>query len=230
MGIWDNVKKSGTKTKIRGEMMLLEREASARKKLFGIEFYDLITNDKNKLLGVSAGTIFKGQRAELQEPFERAKDDIAGKQALKEDRQKSLDVLEVKGAHTLPDQTMGQKVRKGGAHLSNAATATNLAGRMAWIDREIKIRKEEFGIEVFSYFTESASGGGEDGGDKRTSLKKKLSQSLGNSLSSVTQHEKDIQACIDSAIKDVAAIEDKIKSKQRQMGLVDSETEPLTSS
>ena len=80
--LWDNVKKSGQKTKIRGEMMLLEREANGRKKLFGIELYDLITNDKNKLLGVSAGTVFKGKIEQLKEPFERAKDDISAKQAL----------------------------------------------------------------------------------------------------------------------------------------------------
>lgn len=219
MPFWDNVKKSGQKTKLRGEVMLLEREANARKKLFGIQFYDLVTNDKNKLLGMSAGTIFKGKREELKEPFERARDDIAGHQAQKDIHQKDLDVLEVKGAHSLPDHTVGQKVNKAGATMSNAATATKIAGQIALIDRQMKIRKEEFGMEVFGNVME-----GEEG-EKKGGIKKRLTATV----QSLTPHEKEIQACIDAAKSDVKAIGDKIKSKQTQMGFLDSESVPLNS-
>lgn len=217
MKFFDKAKKQAQKTKIRGDIILLERQANTKKKAFGIQFYDLITNDKNKLLGVSAGTIFKGHREELKEPFERARDDIAGKQAQKDIHQKDMDVMEVKGAHTLPDATVGEKVNKAGAAMSNAATATKLSGKMALLDREMKIRKEQFGVEVFEYFSAPADG------EKKGGMKKRISEKL----SGVTQHEKDIQACIDAAKADVAETEDKITSKKREMSFVDDETQPL---
>jgi hypothetical protein len=220
MPLWDKVKKSGQKTKLKGEILLLEREANARKKLFGIEFFDLVTNDKNKLLGISAGTIFKGQREELKEPVERARDDIAGMQAQKDIHQKDLDVLEVKGAHTLPDQTVGEKVNKAGAVMSNAATATKLAGKKALIDREIKVRKEEFGLEVFEHFLKEE----EKKEERKGGIKKKIAATM----SSLSQQEKDIKACHEIAQMEVAAIQEKINSKKKQMGFLDSEeTEPL---
>eukprot|EP00980_Cylindrotheca_fusiformis_P014787 scaffold4026_cov117-Cylindrotheca_fusiformis.AAC.22 len=218
MGIFDKAKKQAQKAKIRGDIVLLERQVNTKKKAFGVEFYDLITNDKNKLLGVSAGTIFKGQREELKEPFERARDDIAGKQAQKDIHQKDLDVMEVKGAHTLPDTTVGEKMNKAGAAMSNAAKSTQLSGKMALIDREIKIRKEQFGVEVFEHFSPTVAEGDSKGG---------VSKRISEKLSGLTQHEKDIQACIDSAKSQVASIEEKITSKKREMSFLDDEKAPL---
>lgn len=89
---------------------------------FGIALYDQISKDKTKVLGISAGTIFKGDRAFIKEVYERARDDVNFQQVQKDIHQKDLDVLEVKGAHTLPDQTVGQKFNKAGAAVSNAVS------------------------------------------------------------------------------------------------------------
>jgi hypothetical protein len=217
MKFFDKAKKQAQRTKLRGDIILLERQTNTKKKAFGVEFYDLITNDKNMLLGVSAGTVFKGHREELKEPFERARDDIAGKKAQKDIHQKDMDVMEVKGAHTLPDATVGEKVNKAGAVMSNAASATKLSGKMALLDREMKIRKEQFGIEVFDYFSAPTDG------EKKGGMKKRISEKI----SGLTQHEKDIQACIDAAKANVAEVEDKITSKNREIGFLDQETQPL---
>jgi chromosome segregation ATPase len=219
MSMWDKVKKSGQKTKLRGNVVLLEREATARKKVFGIDLYDMMTNDKNKLLGVTAGTLFKGQQTELKEPFGTARDDIAGIQAQKDIKQKNIDVLEVKGANTLPDSTLNQKMTKAGRAISNASNATKLQGQMALLDREMKIRKEQFGIEIYDLSKAS---------DEKES-KKGLRASISNTLSNLSQQEKDIQACIDAAKKEVGAIEGRIKSKQTEINVLDEEMKPLTS-
>lgn len=217
MSMWDKVKKSGQKTKLRGNIVLLEREATARKKVFGIDLYDMMTNDKNKLLGVTAGTLFKGQQTELKEPFEKAKDDIYGIQAQKDIKQKDLDVLEVKGANTLPDSTINQKMSKAGRAISNASNGTKLQAQMALLDREMKIRKEQFGVEVFDLSKAS---------DEKES-KGGLRASISNSLSNITQQEKDIQAVIDKGKKDVGVIESRIKSKQSEINMLDEEMKPL---
>jgi predicted nucleic acid-binding Zn-ribbon protein len=219
MSMWDKVKKSGQKTKLRGNMALLDREATARKKVFGIDLYDMMTNDKNKLLGVTAGTLFKGQQTELKEPFEKARDDISGIQAQKDIKQKDLDVLEVKGAGTLPDTTINQKMTKAGRAISNASNGTKLQAQIALLDREMKIRKEQFGVEV--YGLSKASEEKESGGGIRASIS--------STLSSLSKQEKDIQECIDKAKKDVGAIEGRIKSKQTEIGILDEEMKPLAS-
>jgi len=220
MGLWGSVKNAAEKTKIRGDIALTRRGIMARKKKFGEEFYDCLTNDKQKLLGVSAGTlsVFKkgGQNDELRAAFERARDDIRGHQATKEQRQNRLDVMEVKGSHTMPDSTIGQKVNKTGKQLSNAGTGTKIRAKMALIDREIRLRKEEFGLEVFDLSKTT--------GDKK---KKGLKGKISKAITGLSDQEKEIQNVVDMAKKDVEAVEDRVKSLERQLKFTDSETEPL---
>ncbi|KAG7374576.1 hypothetical protein IV203_013671 [Nitzschia inconspicua] len=216
MSWWEKVKKSGQKTKLRADITLAERESKARQKKFGIDLYNVLANDKQKLLGVAAGTLFKGNQEELKAAFERARDDIAGRLAHKEELQRKRDVLEVKGAHTMPDTTVGEKLNKAGKAVADAGMDTKLRAQQALIDREIKIRKEEFGLEIFHAVKPSDQ--------KERGIKGALS----NAISNLSEHEKDIQSVIDLAKKDVEAIDRKIQSLNRQMHLVDPESQPLT--
>eukprot|EP00934_Nitzschia_sp_Nitz4_P000994 Nitzschia sp. Nitz4//scaffold28_size193895//135550//136221//NITZ4_001675-RA/size193895-processed-gene-0.233-mRNA-1//1//CDS//3329546012//994//frame0 len=218
MGLWDKMKSNTKKLKLQGEVQLLQRDITSKKKKFGVELYDLLTNDKNKLLGISAGTLFKGQQEELKEPFERARDDIASIRSRKDIKQRDLDVLEVKGAHTLPDYTMGQKVNKAGRAISNGAKGTKLQAEMALLDREIKVRKEQFGVEVFDLAKESE--------EKKT---RNPVKQLSNAISNLSQQEKDIQTCIDKAKDLVATVESTIRSKQTEIHSLDEEMEPMMS-
>jgi hypothetical protein len=221
MGVWGSVKNAAEKTKVRGDMALAQRGITVRKKKFGEEFYNVLTNDKQKLLGVSAGTlsVFKtgGQNDELRIAFERARDDIRGKQARKEELQNRLDIMEVKGTHTMPDVTIGQKMSKTGKMFSNAGKGTKIRAQMALIDREIKIRKEEFGLEVYVLAKTTE--------DKD---KKGLKGALSKAMTGLSDQEKEIQKVVDTAKKDVEAIEGKLKSLERKISFLDSETEPLT--
>jgi len=223
MGIWGNVKNAAEKTKLRGDIALKQRRIMARKKKFGVEFYDILTNDKQKLLGVSAGTlsVFKkgGQNDELRVAFEKVREDIRGKQARQQELQNRLDIMEVKGSHTMPDGTIGQKVSKTGKMFSNAGTGTKIRAQMTLIDREIKIRKEEFGVEVYDLAKPSD--------DK---LKKGLKGAISKAVAGLSDQEKEIQKAVDTAKKDVEAIEGEVKSLERQKNFLGSEneTEPLT--
>ena len=222
MGLWGSVKSAAGKTKIRGDIALTQRGIISRKKKFGENLYDCLTNDKQKLLGVSAGTlsVFKKgrQNDELRGAFERCRDHIRGKQARKEELQNRLDVMEVKGSHTMPDATIGQKMSKTGKMFSNAGTGTKIRAQMTMIDREIKIRKEEFGLEVFDLAKSS-----ED--KQQKGLKGKISKAM----SGLSDQEKEIQNIVDEAKKDVEEIEERVKSLERKIAILDSETEPLAS-
>jgi len=215
--LWKKAKNAAIKTKIRGEIALLERECVGRKKKFGVELYNLLTNDKNKLLGITAGTLFEGKQKQIKEPFQRARDDMGGIQARKDVKQKDLDVLEVKGAHSLPDTTAEEKMRKVGKHMTDAGTSAKLKTEMALIDREMLIRKEQFGLEVFELTIAS------DEDQKKKGLKGVVKSALGN----VSQQEKEIQSCVDDAKADVGLIESKIQSKRREINILDDEMQPL---
>jgi len=216
MGLWGNVKNAAEKTKLRGDIALTQRGIMARKKKFGEEFYDILTNDKQNLLGVSAGTlsVFKkgGKNDELRAAFERARDEIRGKQASKEELQNRLDVMEVKGSHTMPDGTIGQKFSKTGKMLSNAGTGTKIRAQMTLIDREVKIRKEEFGLEVYDLA-------------KTTENKEKngIKGAISKAMTGLSDNEKEIQKVVDTAKKDVEAVEGRVKSLERQITFLDSE-------
>lgn len=208
--IWNKVKNKGIETKLQGNISLLSRESNTRKKKFGVDLYDCLTTDKNKLLSVAAGTIFQSKQAELKQPFDTARDDMSGIQARRDIKQKDLDVLEVKGAHTMPDSTAGEKVKKAGASVSNAAAAAKIKAEMALLDREMKIRKEQFGLEVFELTKASDE-----------AQKKGIKGAVAGVMSGLSQQEKDIQACIDEAKADVALIEAKITSKRREIEMLD---------
>jgi hypothetical protein len=197
---------------------LTEREAKARKKKFGVDLYDVLTQDKQKMLGISAGTLFKGKHEEMKAAFERARDEIAGKLARKEELQRQRDVLEVKGSHTMPDTTVGEKMNKAGKAISDAGLDTKMRAQQAMVDREIKIRKEEFGLEVFDVCKASEE------------KEKGIKGAIATAVSKLSEHEKDIQSVIDLAKKDVESIDKKIASLNRQMHFLDPEVEPLTSS
>ena len=214
MSIWTTAKNSALKVKLQGEISYFDREANIRQKKFGVDLYDLLTSDKNKLLGVAAGTIFQGKQAEFKVPFDKAREDIAGIQAKKDVKQKDLDVLEVKSSDNVPDSTMNEKMKKAGKAVADAGKAAKLKAEMALLDREIKVRKEQFGVEVFDLLKNDSSEGDHKSG---------ISGAVQSALSNVSQQEKDIQTCIDEAKADVALIEGKITSRRREIAALEEE-------
>ena len=222
MKLWDKVKNNGRKVQLQGEIQFLKMERTGRIKQFGVEFFDLLTNDKQKLLGVSAGTLFKGGEPGWKVPLQQAREDIAAIQVKKDVKQKDLDVLEVKGSHTMPDYTLQQKAAKASKAVADSAKATKWQADMALLDREIKIRKEQFGLVAFDLVPESNSP------EAKTNNPVKL---LSKAVASLSPQEQDIQNCIDQAKQDVARIDAKIKGKQNEIhALNDGETEPMMAS
>ena len=210
MNFLNKMKNTGVRAKIKGEIKLLELECNNRKKKFGIDLYDMVTQDKAKMLGLSSGTLVLGQQGHgeeglLKQPFDNARQDIEGILAKKEVKQKDLDVLEVKGPQSMPNTTANDKMKQAGRAVSNAGKEAKLRTEMAMLDREIKIRKENFGLEIFDVLKSS-----ENEKKKKAGIASKLRQSINTNA----QHEAEIQACIDAAKADVTRIDGKIKSKE----------------
>lgn len=218
MKLWGTVKNTAEKTKLRGDILMTQRAILDRKKKFGVEFYDILTNVKQNLLGVTAGTlsVFKkgGTDDELRSEFERTRDDIRGKEARKQEFQSKLDILEVKGdRNVMPDTTIGQKMSKAGKIVSNAGTGTKIRGQMALVDREISSRKGEFGLSVYSMAKST-----EDKAKKGL-----IKGAISKAMTGLSDHEKAIQKIVDTARKNVEALESEVESLQRRIAIIDSE-------
>jgi hypothetical protein len=52
--LWNQLKGHGKKVQLQGEIQWLKRQITCRQKKFGVEFYDLVTNSKQSLLGISS--------------------------------------------------------------------------------------------------------------------------------------------------------------------------------
>jgi hypothetical protein len=207
MNFLNKVKSTGLKAKASAEVKLLELEGRNRKKRFGIELYQLLTTDKTKMLGLSSGTLGP---EELRAPFESARQAIAGIEAKKDIIQKDLDVLEVKGPGTMPDETVNDKMKQAGRAVTNAGKEAKLKAERALLDREIKIRQEDFGLEAFDVVKSSEE-------QKEKGIRDKIR----SSLNANSKNEQDIQACIDMAKIDLARIEGKIQSKRTEIASLD---------
>ena len=104
---------------------------------------------------------------------------------------------------------------KAGKAMADAGSDTKLRAQQALIDREIKIRKENFGLEIFDACQPSEN--------KDRGIKGAVSSAISN----LSEQERDIQAVIDQAKKDVEGIGKRTDSLNRQMHMIDPEVEPL---
>lgn len=135
------VKAAGQKTKLKAEIALLDQNMKGRKQQFGVEMYDLM--EQKKTFGGKTET-----EPKVVEVFEGAGKDIALIIEKKDAKQGEIDGLGATNKD-LPAESMGEKAKKAGNQAKDAAVKTKIQAEMALLDREIKGRKQVFGVELF---------------------------------------------------------------------------------
>ena len=145
--IWGKVKNAGKfvqaagqKTKLKAEIALLDQNMKGRKQQFGVEMYDLM--EQKKTFGGKTET-----EPKVVEVFEGCEKDIGMIIEKKDAKQAEIDGLGQTAG--LPAETVGEKAKKAGNQAKDAAIKTKVQAEMALLDREIKSRKQVFGIELF---------------------------------------------------------------------------------
>ena len=101
MGFLDSVKKGATKTKLQGEIVLLDREIAAIKKEFGVTLYDLLSK------GVDSNTTpaLLTKTPEVATAFETFYKDIQDILREKTAKLKEIETYEAKKDTRLPATT-----------------------------------------------------------------------------------------------------------------------------
>lgn len=106
MGFFDSVKKSATKTKIQGEIVLLDREIAAIQKEFGVTLYDLLAAAVD---GNNATPALLKKQPEIATVFEAFYKEIQKQQAEKDAKLKEIDHYDAKKDTRLPATNTQEK-------------------------------------------------------------------------------------------------------------------------
>ena len=106
MGFLDSVKKSATKTKIQGEIVLLDREIASIQRAFGVTLFDLLAASVET--GNTTPVLLKKQ-AEVTASFEDFYKQVQKQQAEKDAKAKEIDHFEAKKDTRLPATNTQEK-------------------------------------------------------------------------------------------------------------------------
>jgi len=237
MGILDKAKSAAKSTKLKGEIALLDRDMKARKQKFGIEVCDLLMAMESKEnMGVaSSGSIFLNVESAMRGPFSSVKGDVLELQGKKDDIQQRIDAAgELKRSPAGEEASAMDKAKAAG-------TDTKRKTKLALLDREIKARKEKFGLEVYDtavgvvVANAQFSRGGRTLNDTKNqgadSMKQAISKTekmsfvekeiakaavkkVSKGLTQFTVSDQDITACIE---KVKAEVEEKQSKKDRKL-------------
>jgi hypothetical protein len=225
MGLMENVQNAGQRAKLNGEMLLIDRDIVARKKEFGVELYDLIDiiERKSKTSMLSTPSLFKGIESQIQEYLEVCRKEVGDFEDSKSAKELEQTQLEVKRERETK-ATIGK-------WMSRTGTDAKLTVEITMLERQIKQRKEKFGVDIWDIVAQPSSivenvnieakkksGLGKVTG-ALTGLTKGVTSSVANGLGKLSSDERTIQVCVEKAREDVDLFE---RSKARKLGILAS--------
>ena len=180
MGLLDSIGNTARKAQLGAEIKLIERERNQRIKALGVELYDLIRNSQD-------ATIPHVLQTSIQAPLEACTTDVRKMKTEVVEQKNDKELIEVR-----PDKDKGPLERRVG----DRATITKINTRIAYLEREMRLRKEKFGLQVWDTVSEPA-----------------WLQSSG----SFSSPELAIQQCVDQAKDDIQQIDKRIQTKLDQI-------------
>ncbi|GKY91804.1 hypothetical protein MPSEU_000152100 [Mayamaea pseudoterrestris] len=195
---WNRVKNEGAKAKLQAELKLLDREVNKRQKLFGVDLYDLLSQQA-KL----APAFMSKLQAQVKEPYDQAKHDITKLQMDRLHLQEQIDLVQCNADRARPAYTTKGHLIKAGQTIKDTGIEAKLQAQVVLLDRNIKMRKETFGVDVFTLLQANPE-----------AAKNNL---IGNMAAKLSSREQEIQKCIEKAKHDVTFIIKKKEYKEREI-------------
>jgi hypothetical protein len=212
--LWDKMKNTGTTAKLKGEIMLLEREKKVRKEQFGRDLYDLLNSEKGgNIFLVKTPSIFHSKEEAIRQPFERCKNNVESLLLDKHGHRQEIDRLQIDRERALPPTSNREKLDKAGQWVASTSAEGKHTAQIALLDRRIAQRKGEFGLEVYDAMHGDSRGLGDDSSGRGNAVRAAVS----TQLSKLSQKEKEIEDCVEQARKDVETIDRKIQSKRQEI-------------
>jgi hypothetical protein len=174
MGLFGSVKHAARKTKLQGELMLIERELESLQKRSGAELFTVLydweqqqlhakydnshlqppkeeqpldPNDSAKDAAVDATVTLPVPGLTLV--YQAAREDIMDLVARRQHKVEEVDVVEVQMENIEPAVSAKTKAQNASTYVRHAASLAKLQTSILHLEREIYIRKQIFGVQVF---------------------------------------------------------------------------------
>jgi len=204
--LWDSLKQTaaaagsaavtaGQKTKLKADLLLLDRELRARKAAFGVELYQYIAP-----LVQGQASFFASDdllTATLRPPLLTAQREIAAlalkKTRCKEDIAQAAVTRQAAFPATRQAATFQEKVRNAGKSAGLAGHETKLATELSVIETQILYHQQEFGLRLFGVLVDLEDAQG------------------------WLPTDRNIRSMYDLARKDVEAIQERRATKEQEM-------------
>lgn len=233
MGFFDAIGDTAKRAKLTGEIALLDREMTTRKKSFGVELYDIISkqqkiNMKNDMFLLEAPPIFKTVENEIQEPLDKYSKEIRVMELeLKtiEDQIELQEAKKIRDAHSTTSSGVGQSMK-------TKAKDAELYVKIKYLKREMLLRKEQFGLEVWDAAagpswlheavineTKDKSGLGMVTGTVG-GLVKGVKGTVTKTLGAMSSDEREIATCVNKAKDDIKKIDDQKRQKEKEVAMI----------
>mmetsp|Transcript_106462 Transcript_106462/g.159243 ORF Transcript_106462/g.159243 Transcript_106462/m.159243 type:complete len:275 (-) Transcript_106462:104-928(-) len=165
MPLWDSIKAKAAqagdatklaahKTKLRTDMMMIDREITNRQRAFGVSMYDHVSP-------LSQSSDFYAATDDLtnilRPPLINAQKEIQALAAKRVQLKESLAAAEAKRAGAFPEKadTVGKKVMNFGKAGVMHSGETKIKAELAIVDRQIKSHKQKFGLELYGTLAEA---------------------------------------------------------------------------
>lgn len=193
MGLLDSLQSAGRKAMINTEIAMTERNIQARKRSFGVQWYDIIVGGGNNNLGaIGTGGSQHGLSPELNTLFQDTEKEIQVLLQRRAAKQQELDVVTANKDRNAFKQTALERT---GQWISDSGSEAKLGAEIALLSRSIQQLKEKLGVAIFDHVTST----------KRSSL---------NQLHKLSAGGRELEKCIQQAKQDVEAYE---ATKQRKL-------------
>ena len=237
MGLLNGLGNAAKRAQLNGEILLIDRELVARKKSFGVEMFDAISKQpKGQSFAAKRNTngqgmpwkiprVLKEIQEEIQEPLESCYKDVMHLELEISNKEDTAYMIDAKRDVDV-NRTMGKRV-------SDTAREAQLATQITMHKRNIKLRKEQLGMEIWdavgSGAVTSSSGDSASGhAPKRKSgfqamkgavknVKGQVSKTLGGNAADYEEYEKGVDTCVDKAKREIQFMEDKKRRRQQEI-------------
>lgn len=241
MGFFGNIKNAAVKAKINAEIKLIDRELANRKRAFGVELFDLVETNDDKAASYLP-SFFKAAATQIEGPMNSCRLDIRDFERERKLHTSELDRIENKRERSGRANSAGETASKAGEWISDAGTSSKLEVKIALLDRKIKQRKEDFGLEVYDMIAEATNRAATAPAPKKQQSIKGMLKVVGktakktlekgvetvksgvtDNLSKFNQSEQEIHKCVDNAKDDIRIILSRRQTKEREIALLENE-------
>lgn len=233
MGFLDGISSTARKAQLHAEISLVDRELASRKRAFGVELYDKIASQNKRASGLEAASavLFQAIENSIREPLTACSDDVRRLELEYDEKKREKELIEIRQEKAaLGENPASNTISR---RIANQANLAQLAVQTTLLEREMKQRKEQFGLEIWdivsspqwlhetvSKETKNSTGAvgtvtGAVGG-----LVKGTKGTIAKTLGKMSGKEREIEDCVNKAKEDVRFLEMKRSNKVTEIDLI----------